>query len=175
MVRDKNLSVISSLSILENTQQNSLGSEGFAQHSPSPPSELAPSLPPHSSQPPEVGGKGDASSLDIDSPPLVHEQTTPTTSHTSIHMTLEDHQRQLKTLQDEVLSVPNNAHQYRGNPNPTFTTQSGYKAQRVPAISVTFECAYCTPDLVPMLVAAPSLNSPAQICTRFPPKSVLCR
>lgn len=99
MVRDKDLSVISSLSILESTQQKSspdVGSEGCTQISP----------PPSSSPPQEGKGAEASASSGNDHSPLAHvqQQTTPT-SHMgthSIHMTLEDHQNQLQTLQDEV-------------------------------------------------------------------------
>lgn len=98
VVRDKNLSVISSLSILE---QKSSESEGCSRLSPLPPSSLPPSpLPPEA----RVTALSDTPLPGSSSPLTSQQQTTPT-SHMvtpSIHMTLEDHQRQLKTLQDEV-------------------------------------------------------------------------
>lgn len=95
LVRDKNLSVVSSPSILESVQQKSSGDVNSSSLPPSPPLQAE-----------EKGNVTAASSSDT---PLCggndRTQEATLTGHItpSIHMTLEDHQRQLQTLQDEVI------------------------------------------------------------------------
>ena len=110
LARDKNLSVISSPSILESVQQSSGdgGSQGYTQLTQLSSLAPPPPSPPHSTLPLEAEEKV-ATSSSSDTPLCSgngHAQQTTPTSHMgtpSIHMTLEDHQRQLQTLQDEVV------------------------------------------------------------------------